>query len=256
MNEMKLVLRYAEDRDLPELWRLHRQALGRYYIYTVYQSPASVRYLLEITRRTVAGQQLIVAEADGRLAGFYLGIENKSTFLLNYIGVDSVYRGHRVGSALLEDFEVRGRVSGRKRFMLDVFENNLNVIAWYRRRGYEEESRRYLAHMRLRGEGARGVWEVDPTQLELALKMEATRGFAAVRVIGSAGYVSVGLIAGDTCKILDKGGVSLADALLVVRDQFSYRKHVICISDNEKELPEQPDSRHCSIRMQRVALDQ
>jgi len=64
-----------------------------------------------------------------------LNSHDPGDFYLHYIGVDTEYRGHGIGTSLLEAIEARAVAAGSRRLTLDVAIKNRGAIAVYERVG-------------------------------------------------------------------------------------------------------------------------
>ncbi|MBC8452225.1 MAG: GNAT family N-acetyltransferase [Spirochaetes bacterium] len=89
---------------------------------------------------TASGNFVIVAEIDGKPAGF-AWVDPRGAFssapYLRLIVVDEHFRGSGVGSALLLEFEHRTMTVGRD-FCLLVSDFNTQAIAFYEQHGYRK----------------------------------------------------------------------------------------------------------------------
>jgi ribosomal protein S18 acetylase RimI-like enzyme len=94
----------------------------------------------------------LVAEADGQIVGV-LGVE-VSRFGFGDLGmfVDSRWRGHGVGSALVQAAIERARGQAVHKLCLEVFPTNTAAIGLYRKFGFVEEGRRPKQYRRANGE--------------------------------------------------------------------------------------------------------
>ncbi len=79
----------------------------------------------------------LVAEADGRIVGAVMGGFDGRRGLIYHLAVDPAYRGRGIGRALMEEVERRLAAKGCLRAYLLVTADNAEVIAYYRRLGWE-----------------------------------------------------------------------------------------------------------------------
>jgi GNAT superfamily N-acetyltransferase len=98
----------------------------------------------DLRRHLFGGQryaQVVMADWDGRVAGFALYFFNYSTFLcrpgmyLEDLFVRPEFRGHGVGLGLLAELERRARELGCGRFEWSVLDWNQSAIDFYHRFG-------------------------------------------------------------------------------------------------------------------------
>ena len=80
----------------------------------------------------------LVAEADGRIVGAVMGGFDGRRGLIYHLAVDPLYRGRGIGKALMAEVERRLAAKGCIRAYLLVTQDNAEVIAYYRRLGWEE----------------------------------------------------------------------------------------------------------------------
>ncbi|MFC8528144.1 GNAT family N-acetyltransferase [Nocardia sp. NPDC057227] len=92
----------------------------------------------------VHGSSWLVAEAEGLVIGYALMLENHGEALLFTFAIDSDYRGHGYGSALLRDALTEQERAGIERVWLTVRPANEKATrrfacAGFRQSGYEKE---------------------------------------------------------------------------------------------------------------------
>ena len=123
MSPEAITIRSMERRDLPEVDRIQTA------------SPEASHWKPE----DYLGYESLVAESDGRLAGFAVArlLPPDEVEILN-VATDPVVRRRGVGSALLQALlKLPGRV-----LFLEVRESNVAARALYRSAGFSEEGRR------------------------------------------------------------------------------------------------------------------
>jgi RimJ/RimL family protein N-acetyltransferase len=94
----------------------------------------------------------IVADADGQIIGMIHVAVSRHGFGELGMLVDREWRGHGVGSALLQAAIGWARDHGLHKLSLEVFTHNAAAIALYRRSGFIEEGRRVKHYRRSSGE--------------------------------------------------------------------------------------------------------
>ncbi len=233
-------LRTARSSDAPAVFALKTQAFGnRYLLYTIYQAPQSVHYLAHLIAEAEGNgsHDFVVAEDGENVRGYYHATHHGLRYFLNYIAIANESRHHGLGGALLQHFEASGLAKGCHELALDVFESNPPVLDWYGRHGYSRVSSTF--HVRLdmnalTGVGAPLHW--NETTWSEALKVERTWGFSKIDCDCGSGFLTLGLIGGQTCKLLACQGVSLHEAVLVVALHLRDQRQMIIVS-GLTELP-------------------
>ena len=133
MSERRLTLRPMKRDDVPACAAIASDsAIGERYGFT----PETLCRTL--TAAMEARDELIVAERDGKVAGF-AWVDPRGAFstapYLRLIAVDPSIRGEGIGSALLAEFESRTASVGRDWCLL-VSDFNTQAQAFYERHGY------------------------------------------------------------------------------------------------------------------------
>lgn len=204
-------------------------------IYTVYQTPRSKKYLREIIegRSENQGQYVFVLEKKNSIFGFYHAAIREDQWFLNHIATRSEEAGKGLGNALFHHYEDQGCRRGCLKLALDVFESNELARTWYLRRGYEIESRKYLVRMDLEKAPIRGVRKLrfNPLSFRQALVQEKTRGFSKLCCRVGSAKVILGLIAGTTCKLLDRGDADLEDIISAAARTFGGERRSLILGD-------------------------
>ncbi len=147
---MALAIRPMEEADTaPCATMAVDSEIGRRYGFS--QDSMAGRLLTALKR----GEDLFVAEEEGKIEGF-AWMDRRGAFssapYLRLIAVAPTARGSGVGSALLEEFELRGTEIGRD-YCLLVSDFNVRAQDFYARHGYVEQGR-------LRDFAVRGITEV------------------------------------------------------------------------------------------------
>ncbi len=233
-------LRTAHAGDAPVIYALKRQAFGAsYLLYTIYQAPQSVSYLAKIIAEGEqgGGHDFIVSEHDGEVTGYYHAVRHDAQYFLNYIATADESRSRGLGNILLQHFEANGIAKNCHELALDVFESNPTALNWYGRHDYKPIASSF--HVRLdmnalAGGGAPLLW--DEQAWSQALADERTWGFSKIQCHCASGQLTVGLIAGHSCKLIAYQGVSLHEALSAIALNLKNWRQVVIMSS----LPDLP----------------
>ena len=132
-------LRRAERSDLPTILMLI-EALAEYE-HLRHECKASIQLLDAALFGERSYAEVIIADVDGRPAGFALFFHNFSTFLakpgiyLEDLFVLPEYRGKGIGRALLEQLALFAVERGCGRLEWAVLDWNVDAIGFYRRLG-------------------------------------------------------------------------------------------------------------------------
>jgi ribosomal protein S18 acetylase RimI-like enzyme len=230
-------LRIAEPSDATEIFALASRVFGeKQFLYTVYQAPQSLKYVGRLITAGDANHRFILLKRDLELLGYYEALLRDGTCFLNYIATDPAVSGQGFGKLLLRDFEVMGCNSGCRQLSLDVFQSNTRAVAWYRNSGFREKSVTYLARIALRdaphknGMGLR----IDKEDIDRALAEEREWGFSKLVCSCGVGCLTLGLIGGDVCKLLNFEGVTLKQALGGISVTFHPDRDIVIVSSHDK----------------------
>ena len=127
------------------------------YIIRTFRFPEDYRAVYDLWSRAGSGIQLrksdepaeiakklqrdpdlfLVAEAEGRIVGAVMGGFDGRRGLIYHLAVDHPYRGRGIGKALMAEVERRLAAKGCIRAYLMVTKDNLEVLEYYRRLGWE-----------------------------------------------------------------------------------------------------------------------
>lgn len=134
MSEPPLKIRKADSADLSDMMRLENMCFS-YEAFSIQQ----LRYLLD-TETAIS----LVAEYDGKFAGFIIGITNRNRFgkygRIYTIDVDQSFRRLGAGKALIEALLRRMRDANCRRCFLEVRQENTGAIALYEKIGFEKKN--------------------------------------------------------------------------------------------------------------------
>lgn len=123
------LLEEATAGDLPAIMRVAERALTERYDPTFFQS------MLELARGT-----FLVARSfrDQEVVGFALATRSNTVeSRLLTIALDPGLQNRGLGGRLLKELEMRMRRYGALELTLEVREDNVRAITFYRRKGYE-----------------------------------------------------------------------------------------------------------------------
>jgi [ribosomal protein S18]-alanine N-acetyltransferase len=84
------------------------------------------------------GADCVVAESDGRIAGFCISAYQDHYGYIVTIDVLSEFRRHNVGTALLDEIERRLIVSGVHEVRLETATDNDPAVAFWQKHGYRK----------------------------------------------------------------------------------------------------------------------
>jgi len=248
-------IRRARSEDASAIYLLKVEAFGdKYLSYTIYQATQSVSYLEQLIADSPerSYHDLHVLEQDGTIRGYYDAVRLPEEYLLNYIAVTRETRGLGLGGILLRHFEDAGKSIGCKALALDVFASNSSVSAWYYRHGYHLVAASFhvrLAIDALAGNNAPALL-CENSVWGNAYNEEKVQGFSKVACRCGSGYLIVGLIAGNICKLLDFTGLSLRDAAGAIANHFEGEREYLIISalrDLPQDLPILDAERHLHL---------
>ena len=167
---MSLQIRRAEAGDAPAIAAIHNQGVAD----RVATFRAEARSVDDVAEQIAAGKLLIVAERDGRVAGWastgpyddpsewYSGVAEATVY------VERSARGTGVGRELLAALERSAQAEGRYKLIAKIFDTNEPSLRLFERAGYERIGT-HRRHGRLDG-----VWK-DVVVLEKLIGEAAGR---------------------------------------------------------------------------------
>lgn len=234
-------IRRATLSDVCMIYALMVEAFGKTSLpYTIYQSPLSIRYLGQLITSS-SRDDFYVLQEGSQIIGYYHAVKDSSELFLNYIAVSSLARGRGLGTRLLEHFELNGFSRQCRLLSLEVFEKNISVMEWYLKNGYRDASAKYLVRIRICDYPQSDYLHISAEDSEWyqAYSQEAFYGFSKVRCKCGSGYLTVGLIGGDTIKLLTYEGVSAEEAISALVWYFRSVRTVLILTLNSllKDIP-------------------
>ncbi len=235
-------IRKAEFKDSTAIYKLISEAFDESYLsYTIYQSPKSVKYISslisEISQENKHYLMVLVDDLHFQVKGYYHATLVGEQLFLNYIAVSGMFAGKGLGYSLLSHYEDTGIKVGINQFGLDVFENNQFVKDWYMKHGYKQEFTSFFAHIAFDSlGGTHDVLVLDENEWEKALNDEINNGFSKITCKYGQGFITLGLINGNRYRLLGYEGMTLDDAIGVVKTSFRNRCRDTLIVSSSKPL--------------------
>jgi ribosomal protein S18 acetylase RimI-like enzyme len=227
-------IRRATSGDVSAIYKLMVDVFGETSLpYTIYQSPLSVRYLEQLIASSDRDDFYVLQE-DSSVIGYYHAVHDSFDLFLNYIAVSALARGKGLGTRLLKHFELNGISKQCRSLSLEVFEKNVRVVKWYLEHDYRDVSSKYLARIRIRESPRRDFLSICASDLEWcqAYSKEKLYGFSKIECRCGNGYLTVGLIGGNSVKLLTYEGVSLEDAINALVGYFHDTRTVLILTLN------------------------
>jgi GNAT superfamily N-acetyltransferase len=223
--------------------------------YTIYQAAASVREVEKIVNHEEPGNEIFVLQDGKQLAGYYHAILSDKEYQLNYIAVRPDVRSRGLGSSLLRHFHEQALTRGCVQTSLDVFASNPKAHSWYEKEGYRPDRESWLCRFMASRPAPAPTCELicDSPATTTALEIERKFGFSKMPCECSGNLLTVGLIAGHTCRLLDSVVPIEQIASALMRWEKLHRREILIawwpgLPDSEWPLV----STELSIRMLRA----
>jgi ribosomal protein S18 acetylase RimI-like enzyme len=247
----EIVLREAVATDAEAIFSLKRSAFGdTYLLYTIYQT----RQSLEFLRSLIAVQEFVVAERGSKIIGYYNAVPRNGYLFINYIAVAPHISSQGVGTMLVRNCAAKARQIGCIGIELDVFASNRRAIGWYKQIGFEAVDDSYLFRVSLQSVAQSTIVPVaTKDELDCALAEEQRQGFSKLTCRYLEQKLLVGLIAGHTCRLLERcSKLSDCESIGAIAALFPRRSYLILSSQTRPPatLPVVNDQR--SIRMRKL----
>jgi ribosomal protein S18 acetylase RimI-like enzyme len=235
--EQSRVVRPAIPSDAETIYALMGKAFGETYIvYTIYQAPQSIEYIRYLIRQNDFHYFFVLCQSN-QPVGYYHAFRRETDFFLNYVAVLPGMQGNGLGQVLLEHYEDKGWKEGCTRLVLDVFDSNAIAKKWYLSHGYQIESFSYLTRLSMWNQNivrpSIGL-TYDVEQWNRALQEEQEHGFSKIKCSSGPIQLTVGLIAGNVCRLMDYSNISLDDAIISIIRMFGSHRRVLVISSVHK----------------------
>lgn len=122
-------LRIAEPSDLAGVVAIERSSFGDPW----------TRAMLAAHLKSEGGNNFLVADTNGRVAGYAITVAVAEECELLNIAVDPDFRGQGIGAALLDSAMARCQRSGATEIWLEVRASNAAARALYASRGFTEQ---------------------------------------------------------------------------------------------------------------------
>ncbi|HSP34970.1 MAG TPA: GNAT family N-acetyltransferase [Thermoanaerobaculia bacterium] len=136
-----VTVRPIRESDLPEIVRIDCVAFGR-------PRPQYFEVLLLRSLKVTGLQISVVAEVDGRVAGYLMGSLYYGEYgiaepaaSIDAIGVDPELRRKRVGHALMRDFISTAKSYAVTRIRTEVEWDDFDLLGFFAREGFEPANR-------------------------------------------------------------------------------------------------------------------
>jgi [ribosomal protein S18]-alanine N-acetyltransferase len=126
-STMNITLRDYAPADFETLYEIDQQTFEPGIAY----SRPQLRDYLKLE-----GGQCILAESDGRIAGFLVTAHEGGIGYVVTIDVLPAYRRHSIGAMLLDEAERRLGASGVRSVELETATDNASAIAFWEKHGY------------------------------------------------------------------------------------------------------------------------
>ena len=222
-------LRPGRPDDAPALYAMHVQALGaRSRDLTVYADPRAVTWLAE--RLAEPLPCLAVAEAEGRVLGYIDTVAAGDAFHFNYMVVHPDARGRGIGNALFGLAERWGIERGFRTLSTDVFAVDTTIIQRYQRLGYAIVRRAVHVRLSIPPVASRQPrFTLPPDGYAAALQAVSHRGFGRFTATCGDDTLDVGLMGDDTCRLLDRGALTVEEAVAEVRALLAGQRSLLVV---------------------------
>ena len=110
----------------------------------IYQ-PAEEQFDEELFAEAIRNRQIYVAKMSGEIAGFvalkrctydWPGVVKRHVMMVEEFGVHEFFRGHGIGSAMMEDIHALAKAFGCTDLQLNVNAHNESAIGFYQKCGF------------------------------------------------------------------------------------------------------------------------
>lgn len=230
-NRVRLVsglrFRDGEPEDTDELFALIRAAFGEGLLqYSIYQAKESIVFL----RSQLASETFRIAECCGSLVGYYHVVRVGDTLFTKYLAAIHKRGCGIVAPALIRDLIEMGVILDCKAIELDVLAGSASLISLYRRYGARPMSTSYAYKVNLSQVSMLPGLSISDEEMSAGLEQEKQRGFSMVKAYWGSSQMVIGLLGGNTCKILDDGGLSVMEIASLISSYFPTRTEFLVTS--------------------------
>lgn len=234
-------IRRAHNSDYRSIYRMKQEAFRGYLLYGVYQTRASMRYLRKLLSQPAEDSinHFYLLECNGIPMGYYHALATGEKLHLNYIAVDRDVRGQGVGEELLRHYESLARELKLRRLSVDVYESNPTALKWYLSKGYARIGEKYQLRVAVPKSANIGLKPLSfsPEDWERARKQEAYWGFSRLECKLGNASITVGIIGGNTCRLMSYSNIEQESAAYLVCQMFAGRRGVLIIdADTRPDL--------------------
>lgn len=232
-------IRRARGSDYGSIYRMKQDAFRGYLLYSVYQSRGSMRYLRKLLAQPYddSVNHFYLFECNGIPMGYYHAVVIADRLHLNYIAVNRDGRGYGVGDELLCHYESLGHALKLGMLSLHVYESNPVALKWYLSRGYAQIGERYQLRLAVPESATMGLESLSfsTEDWKRARKEEVYWGFSKLECKLGSASITVGIIGGDTCKLMSCSNIGQESAAHLVCQMFAGQRHVL-IMDADARL--------------------
>ncbi|WP_312381565.1 GNAT family N-acetyltransferase [Stutzerimonas balearica] len=224
-------IRLAQLGDVKALCSLAYSSFDTQYIKKmIYGCFGMHRYLeMCLSQEDETSETVIyVCEIDGELCGFvHLKREAFSgTLYLNYICVDSSFRGKNIASTLLL-FALLQESSGFEQIALDVFSTNMFALRWYEKLGFCEVKKKYWLICDIEDAGSGYGYISGFAHAKLS---QDVFGFSQFGLGTKSGVYNIGMLDNFYYRIFDRS-ILLDKAALSTLAKLDPRRRLLLIAD-------------------------
>ena len=140
------MLELARDIDREDVNRLARQVHEMHIAWRpdLFRMPDEL-FPEELFRELITNRELYAAKIDGTVVGFALirkkpsdgvGRVPRKVMLIDQICVDEAFRGHGIGSQMMEEIRILARAFGCTDLQLGVYPQNDAAVSFYQKCGF------------------------------------------------------------------------------------------------------------------------
>jgi len=239
LEQINIIIKKAEIGEENDIYNILIGAFGNRYIrFTIFQSEKSVNHLRQMIINQGKENNFIFTAKRMEILGFYYAVQRKDELFLNYIAVHSKFRRQGIGQMLLDHYEKLAKFLNLNKCALNVFESNKKVLEWYISNGYEIQKRTYLARINLEKIKIKKLFNgilIDKNAYLEAEKLEKEQGFSKFDLYYKKNHIQLGIIGGDTFKILKDGGFSFEEVAYIILNSWLPKRRWLLIT-SEKEI--------------------
>ena len=112
----------------------------------IFYEPLEEHYTRERFAEAIRNRQLYVAKLEGEVAGFaalnqctydWPGVVKRRVMMIEEFGVHGFFRGHGIGSAMMEDIHALAKAFGCTDLQLRVYPQNDEAVGFYQKCGFQ-----------------------------------------------------------------------------------------------------------------------